>query len=200
MPPSPMSRYTTRSLDAENFTDAAAPGQVTTLQTSPHIRSSDLALPIVVPIVVAIVLIVAVLLMPKGFFLNLVSKKKRKDTASTRSWFGSTKSNEKPSQVEPQPAFIESHIGMLRAWQKPTEPQPPLPLYSAKSEYPIRTPRMTFQVWQERQRSAVVRPNPMHDFRPTGTGIRGPEYWKRVTDEMEARKSWWEKAKDKLRI
>jgi ABC-type sulfate transport system permease component len=39
-----------------------------------YIGSSNLTLPIVVPTIVGVVLVVPILLMPKGFFLNLASE------------------------------------------------------------------------------------------------------------------------------
>ena len=85
--------------------------------SSPRV-SSNLALPIVVPFIIGVMLIVAVLLMPKGFFLDLTYKiciDHSKDEANKRFWL-----TWKPSKIEsstaetPQPTSVERHLEMLR--------------------------------------------------------------------------------------
>ncbi|KAF2623264.1 hypothetical protein BU25DRAFT_181222 [Macroventuria anomochaeta] len=200
MPPHNLSRYMAHCLNAEIHTGMASLIQAATLHRFTHTGSSNLALPIVVPIVVGVVLIVANLPMPKSFFLNFATKVgicRGKDEASARPWFGRKSPDTESSTTEkPQPTFVERHLEMLRAWQKPA--QPPLPLYLAKpdSAYQPRRPTgMKFKEWQECQRNAVVRPNPMHEFKLTGVCVKGPAHWKKIAKEMEARKSWWRRRK-----
>ena len=158
--------------------------------------------------VVGVILVVAFLLIPKGFLLNLASKagvKVNKSNGKSRSWFGQELPDKQTSTTEkPQPTFVECHLEGLRAWHKPTDmAQLPLPPYPAKPDavHQSRGPAgMSYQGWQERQRNATMRLNPMHEFKLTGAGVKGPAYWKKITEEMKARKSWWEKAKDKLRM
>ena len=40
----------------------------------------------------------------------------------------------------------------------------------------------------------------MRESKLSGVGIKGPVYWMKVAEEMEACKLWWEKAKDKSRM
>ncbi|KZM18607.1 hypothetical protein ST47_g10220 [Ascochyta rabiei] len=164
--------------------------------------SNDLALSIAVPVAVGVVLIVAILLVPKGFFSYVASKIytascNSNTSNSTRRWFGRHAQNETSSMNEKsQPTFVEQHLGMLRAWQKPTKYarhlQPVQPTKPGDSHQPFRLTGMSFRYWQEFQRNASVRCNPMHEFKVTGEGVKSPAYWTQVGKEIEARKSWWE--------
>jgi hypothetical protein len=145
-----------------------------TIQREPiGVGSSALALQIAVPIMIGVVLIIAILLMPRGFFASLLSKvgfSSNKDGNSTQLWYGRQTSHENISSNEkfPQKTFVERHLETLRAWQKPDkQAQPPLPLYLNRPDT-IRQPRqpiaLTYQQWLERQRNTTMRSNPMIDF------------------------------------
>lgn len=75
---------------------------------------------------------------------------------------------------------------MLCAWQKPTIPvQPALPFDLGRAEnnrQARRPPGISFNEWEK-------------SFRKVRSV--GPAYWKKYGEEMEARKSWWEKTRDK---
>ncbi|XPS78191.1 hypothetical protein M3J09_010209 [Ascochyta lentis] len=207
MPPHRSSQYSSRGLDAIHTINVSARGEAADFNSHPQIGSKQLALPTAVPIAVGVVLVILILLMPNGFFLKLTAKIRSLSSDnknSARHWFGRRPQSEMSSVNEKsQPTFVENHLEMLRAWQKPAKHAQTLhPLNLAKpdtSHQPRRPTGMTFQDWQERQRNANTRPNHMHDFKLTGQGLKSPAYWRKVGEEMEARKSWWEKTKDRLR-
>lgn len=206
MPPCHRSTFT--SFDFNSRASSISRCEAAVFERSLNAGSSNLALPVVVPIVVGIILIMAVLLMPKNFFSNLLSNTGTQSSQNAENsilWFGRRPSRgESLAPVKSQLTFVERHLETLRAWQKPSkQAQPPLPLYLAKSvaaQQPRRPSSMTFKEWQERQRQTTLRLNPMHEFKLSGVGVHSPAYWKKVVEEMEARKSWWEKVKDRLQI
>ncbi|KAJ4335628.1 hypothetical protein N0V87_006022 [Didymella glomerata] len=175
MPPHDLSRIIARSLTNETTT-----GLVTPL--------------IVVPIVVVTVtvLIIAAVLVSKGCFSNVAGKVdfcRSNDAEMLRIWPGQkTYTVESSATKKPERTIVQRHLEMLRAWQKPTiQAQPPLPLYLGRPEttrHPCRPTGMTFDEWDKGYRN----------LRP-----RGPAYWKKYGEEMEARKPWWQKTQDKLR-
>lgn len=106
MPPHNLSAITTRSFNTKTTT--------------------GMAFHVVFLIVIGIVLIVAILLMPKGFFLNLASKlgfSSNKDRNKARPGFGRKSETVAPSATEkPKPTFVQRRLEMLRAWQKQIPP------------------------------------------------------------------------------
>lgn len=195
MPPHNLSVITTRSFNKETTTGMASMEETALLDGTSDASSGSMALHVVVLIVVGVVLIVAILLMPKGSLLNLASKlgfSSNKNRNEARPWFGwKSKTVALSATEKPEPTFVQRHLEMLRAWQKPTPPaQPPLPLYLARPDathQPRRPTGMASKEWQERQ---LYQPNPMYDVKLTGASAKGPAYWKKYAEEMEARKPW----------
>lgn len=186
MSPHNVPYYTTTALDAENLTVTSLLAQPATSELSRLPGSSDMALPIVVPILVGVVLIVAVLLMPRGFFLDTATKVRSqfgKVGADVRSVFKRNSPEVQPDRS--QSAFVERHLNMLRAWQKPKQlPQPLLPFYLAKPDATYQPHALhdpTLKKWQDRQRNTIKQ-----KLESTRIGIRAPSYQKRETEEKKA--------------
>jgi hypothetical protein len=134
--------------------------EAVTLDGTSHASSGTLTVLIVVPIVVGVVLIIALLLIPKDFFVNTAVKvgiRRSNNADKLRPWPGRKARTEKTPATEP--TFVQRHLEMLRVWQKPTiSAQPLLPLYLGQADaanQPRRPTGMTFNEWQERYRNRV---------------------------------------------
>jgi hypothetical protein len=112
-----------------------------------------------------------------------------------------------------EPLFTKQHIASLRGWQKPQAPDPPMdspwpklktdpnhrpflaaPTASHQPERPIQ--KGAWQKFKEKQaqrKEGVKEPIEKWHHQP-----QGPAYWKEVGKHMQAKKTGWEKLKDKL--
>lgn len=159
MPPHHLSHYDYRSLEAEVRTRMNSQGATTTVNDSAHAGPQNLGLIVVIPIVIGVVLVVAILLLPKGFFWNLASKVgivASKDVEDAPTWFGRHSDPDlRPNGKLPPKTFVECHLQMLRAWKKPINPvrqeQPPLPLCLAKPGVAQQSRRPTATSFRQRQ-------------------------------------------------
>jgi hypothetical protein len=129
----------------------------------------------------------------------------------------SSQKNSLPMTEKPQSTFVQHHLTDLRRWEKPARPARPttdqasqptkfdpghLPFLAqpSASHQPERSTRLTWQQFKERQRQRDLEaqnPTPLGQwqFKP-----KGAAYWRQVGEEMEARKSWWQKLRDKYRF
>ncbi|CBX99160.1 hypothetical protein IAQ61_000716 [Plenodomus lingam] len=127
---------------------------------------------------------------------------------------------------EPRPAFSDRHLAHLRDWQKPPISSGgilPLRLGQPKAQYPPHPPminlqipalavpenshqpqrpyhKITWQQFQDRKRDRDPMADEYHrrvreNWQPSKP--LNYAYWKQYGEEMEARKTVWEKVKDK---
>ncbi|KAH7084116.1 hypothetical protein FB567DRAFT_75627 [Paraphoma chrysanthemicola] len=147
-----------------------------------------------------IVAIVAVVVAITTFFIIHKRRKSRKNVL--------------PMTKHPESAFLREHLTGLRSWEKPAAatypatnrfPQPlkvdaghlPFLAQPSSSHQPERSTRLTWQQYKERQHQRGLKaqnhpPPGQWKFKP-----KGPAYWRQVGRDMEARKSWWQKLRDK---
>lgn len=121
-------------------------------------------------------------------------------------------------QRGPRPTFSSRHIAHLRDWEKPVVS--PLSVHMHQQAHhpekltdipalahpdnvyrPQQAYKMTWEQFQERQRNRDPNADEHHrhvreSWKPSPP--RNFEYWKKVGEDMEARKGWWEKAKAKF--
>jgi hypothetical protein len=108
-------------------------------------------------------------------------------------------------------SFLQRHLDSIRTWNKPTNSGPNatfiadpnhLPFHLAQPEAthpPERTHDMTWQRFQEKQKQREVRTKqPSQPLEQWSHQPKGAAYWRQVGKDMQARKPWWEKARDRL--
>jgi len=165
---------------------------------------------IIYPVVSAAVLILSLCFLPKSWKLKLTSCLNRSREPQS-SILPATE------QRGPRPTFSARHIAHLRDWQKPDvvpfihlqhHARAPvkatdIPTLTPPSNVyqPPRVHKMTWQQFQDRQRNRDPNADEYHrhvrmSWKPSPP--RNYEYWKKVGEDMEAGKGWWEKAKDKF--
>ncbi|KAF2849754.1 hypothetical protein T440DRAFT_469154 [Plenodomus tracheiphilus IPT5] len=126
---------------------------------------------------------------------------------------------------EPRPTFSERHLAHLRDWRQPpvssggllplhlgqprtqgpsplgmTELQIPTLARPDSAHQPQRAYKMTWQQFQDRQRNRDPMADEYHrhvceSWQPSKP--RNYQYWKKYAEDREARKTIWEKVKDK---
>jgi cytoskeletal protein RodZ len=159
---------------------------------------------VIVSLVVAVVLIITALLTPKSMF----NRKAQKPLLPT---------TEHPSS-QPQPTFVERHLSTIRMWKKPSIPvstsnssqttqsssayemtQIPTLARPAAARQLSRKP-MTYKDFVQRQRMRDPHADERHRHVRESWMPAPPNraYWKQVGEEMEARKTGWEKVKGKM--
>lgn len=124
------------------------------------------------------------------------------------------KSGPAMSAVQQPPNFTQRHLANLRDWQKPTNPAS-ASIVTAYATIKTDSSHRTFQLappsaahqksqkgsWQQFQEKKQQRALARENAPPIGKWHhkpKGPAYWCEVGKEMEARKTWWEKAKDRV--
>jgi hypothetical protein len=107
--------------------------------------------------------------------------------------------------------FLQRHLESLRYWQTPVasascsafEADPnhiPLTLAQpAPTHPPSSTTNPSWKKFQDEQkRRQIQAEQPAIPFEPWVYRPKGPAYWCQVGQEMQARRSWWEKMKDRM--
>ncbi|KAF1836481.1 hypothetical protein BDW02DRAFT_567073 [Decorospora gaudefroyi] len=162
--------------------------------------------PLVVVVVLIVMIIIALALSPKGSIQKLVTRITRRSRTPILPL------TELP---QPEPTFIQRHLEGLRKWQKPTGPPAPasqpsllcdgiqmadLPALSKPS--PVARPpnRPTYQQWKERYQNRSPTADERHRYaREKKTRVpNNGQYWRRVYEELQTRRPWWEKLKEKM--
>jgi hypothetical protein len=129
----------------------------------------------------------------------------------------SSQKNILPRTENLQSTFVQHHLTDLRRWEKPARPARPttdqasqptrfdpghLPLLAqpTTSHQPERSTRLTWQQFKERQRQRDIEAQNRTPLEQWHLKPKGAAYWRQVGEEMEARKSWWQKLCDKYRF
>jgi hypothetical protein len=108
-----------------------------------------------------------------------------------------------PTTKKPQESFVQYHLSELREWQKPAplkaDPNPiPFLAQPAATHQPQRPIKGSWQQFKEKQQQRAQTPRlPLEKWH---LEPKGAAYWREVGKEMQARKSWWERLSDKLRL
>jgi hypothetical protein len=101
-----------------------------------------------------------------------------------------------------KPAFTQHHLGSLRNGQKPKADPGHLPFLaeptaSHQPQRPVKEAWQHFQDEEKRRRKM----NQQEYGQPAGRWDHVPKsaaYWRQVGREMAARRTWWEKVKNKM--
>jgi hypothetical protein len=150
-------------------------------------------LQIVIPMVTVLVLLLIVL-------LALVLKHRR-----------AMKKHLLPISEKPQQTFLEHHLAGLRNWQKPKDAPTErssdsikvdpshLSLHLAQPSPTHQAPRkLNWREFQERSRRRQLDRQNSGPLEPFHLKPKPASYWHKVYEEQEARKSWWEKLREKM--
>ncbi|KAF1913093.1 hypothetical protein BDU57DRAFT_581586 [Ampelomyces quisqualis] len=119
-----------------------------------------------------------------------------------------------PMTQKPPTSFTQNHLNTLRGWENPAATTPENGTWSSittdsghitllaqpvASHQPQRLAKGAWQQFKEKQQQratqthAINKPLEKWHLQP-----KGPLYWREVGREMQARKTWWEKTKDRV--
>ncbi|KAH7385396.1 hypothetical protein DE146DRAFT_204226 [Phaeosphaeria sp. MPI-PUGE-AT-0046c] len=111
--------------------------------------------------------------------------------------------------VQP-PSFTEAHLANLREWQKPansasmndssstikTDPGH-LPFLAQPCATLQKPQKGSWELFKEKQQQRALNKENAQPVSAWHHKPKGPGYWREVGKQMEARKTWWEKVRDR---
>lgn len=104
-----------------------------------------------------------------------------------------------PMREKPLASFTQSHLNTLREWKKPKTDAGHIPFLArpGPSHQPQRPAKGAWQQSKEKQRAVPTQPSnePLEKWHHQPKGLA---YWREVGKEMQARKTWWEKMKNRV--
>jgi hypothetical protein len=103
--------------------------------------------------------------------------------------------------TQEKPGFTRHHLDSLRNWQKPKANPGHLPFLTkpTASHQPQGPVKGTWQQFKDSQRQREM--TAQECWQPAGEWRHAPKraaYWRQVGRQMAARRTWWEKVKDKM--